>query len=436
MMKKVLLLLLTGMLALPGIGSAVPGFMLARMGTMEGQVFVDGKPAVSVLLAFFMADKGLPPISSGGMGRIPDAIDRADEEGKFSVQLMEGSYYLGILFRPADDRPGPPRKGEKFYFANDGHGKLRRLAIADFKKSAIGRIDCSLPGVFKEEEDHFAVEGVVLTGAGDEKPMADALVLAKRQPTAMRPEYISPETGPDGKFSIKLPPGETFFLVARGSITGSKPNPGEEIGKLGVDKDAARIPEVSFTGAPLPPSEDFLNKAGTRGQLNDTAIPVSGKKGEVISGLKIHMFKMPDSQAIREERQGAAGTVSQGAGNDSGLPALFFAANSDKLSLTAMADLDSWVKYLQENKDVKVEVGGYADASETGARQKGARQADFQKKLAERRATAVTAYLRKKGVDAGRMVASGHGAKDAKGEASPDAVPEKARRVEIKVLRD
>lgn len=430
MMRRIVLLLLLSCLLLPGIGQAVPGFMLARMGTMDGQVFVDGKPAKEVLLTFFMVEKGLPPISDGGMGRIPDTIDRADADGKFKVQLMEGSYYMGILFRPMDGRPGPPRKGEKFYFADDGQGKLRKLAIADFKKISVGRVDCSPPNIFKEDEDHFTAEGVVLRGEGANEPLEDAMVLAKKSAEAMRPEYFSAATAKDGKFSIKLPPGQTFYLVARLGITGAKPNPGENIGKLGVDKNAVKVPEVNFSGAPSPPSDDFLSKAGNRGQINDTAIPVTGKKGEVISGLEIHMFKMPDSQAIKEARQSAAGVAGQGLGGNAGQSGIEFAENSVALAPGALAELEGWAKTLQEKGDVKIEISGYAVSTEISKRAKGKKGADYQQKLSVQRAAAVKAYLQGKGVAAARMSTVGHGAKN-------DAVaggPAGKGRVEIKIL--
>lgn len=432
MSKKIFLVLLLAMLVFPVVGQAVPGFMLARMGTMEGQVFVDGKPAKEVLLTFFMAGKGLPPISNGGMGRIPDMLGRADADGKFQLQLLEGSYYLGILFRSMDDRPGPPRKGEKFYFADDGQGKLRKLPIADFKKSELGRIDCSPPSVFKEVEDHFTVEGVVLRGAGANEPLVDALVLAKKNAAAMRPEYFSQPTAKDGTFSINLPPGETFYLLARASITGSKPNPGEDVGKLGVDQDTAKEAEVNFTGTPSPPKEEFLQAIGIRGQINDTAIPVTGKTGEVIRGMKIHMFKMPDSQAIKEARQNAAGVAGQGMGPDVAvpMPGIEFIAEGVALSPAAMAELDGWVKVLQEQKEAKIEIGGYAVVPQGVSEATSVEIGDKSKKLSEERAAAVKTYLQTKGIAAARMSVVAYGAK----EESTGMSPAGKGRVEIKIL--
>ena len=435
MLRKLFFSFLLCSLAFPVISYAVPGFMLARMGTLSGQVFVEGKPAKGPLLAFFMVEKGLPPISSGGgMGRIPDMLERADDEGKFSLQLLQGSYYMGVLFRPFDDRPGPPRKGEKFYFANDGQDKLRRLAITDFQKVDVGRIDCSLPTIFKEEEDHFAVEGVVLRGEGIERPVADAMVLAKRTAEAMRPEYISGVTDHDGKFSIKLPPDQTFYLVARASITGARPNPGEDIGKLGVDKDTSKSSEVNFVGAPTPPSEDFLSKAGSRGQLNDTAIPVTGKKGEVISGMKIHMFKMPDGQAIREARQNAAGGVNQLVDGSASTMTLEFAAGSDALALSSMAELDALAKYLQEKIAAKIEISATPESADAVKLPKGTKKGDYFAKITISRQKAVQGYLEKKGVLATRIQLISSATLGEKSSTQPATPPQAKGRVEIKVL--
>ena len=55
MMKKILfplLMSLLGCFALSTSVFAVPAHLKFRMGTMEGQVFFDGKPLANVLLAF------------------------------------------------------------------------------------------------------------------------------------------------------------------------------------------------------------------------------------------------------------------------------------------------------------------------------------------------------------------------------------------------
>ncbi len=428
-MKKAVLFILWGIFFLPALAGAVPGYMLARMGTMEGQVFVEGKAAKSVLLTFFNVDKGLPPVANGGIGRIPDVVERSDAEGKFKVQLLQGRYYLGILLRPVDGRPGPPRKGEKFYFADGGQGALRQLEIADFKQSELGRIDCSPPKAFKAVEDHFTVKGVVLLGEGANKPLANAIVLAKTSATAMRPEYFSVPTAKDGKFAINLPPGRTFYLVARSSITGAKPNPGEGVGKLGIDKAAGQGPVSAKNAGPAPPSQEFLAQTGVRGQLNDDSVSVTGKAGEVVSGLKIHMFKMPDGQAIREERQKAAGS-GLGQANPGSESGVEFAPNSDQLTPPALAELDGWVQFLQEKKEAKLELGGYELANEAGPSPRVAAEGGAGKNLAERRTEAVKSYLLGKGVGAERINAVSYGPNH---EAAAAANMAGKGRVEIKV---
>ena len=100
------------------LNAALPGFMLKRMGTMRGQATVDGTPLANSLVAFFLESKGVPPVSQN-MRRVPEFLSRTDGEGNFSVKLMAGSYYIGILKREAGAAPGPPREGEAYYFAGD-----------------------------------------------------------------------------------------------------------------------------------------------------------------------------------------------------------------------------------------------------------------------------------------------------------------------------
>jgi len=78
-------------------------------------------------------------LGNGEKSRIPDFLARSDADGKFAVQLIQGSYYLGTMYRSPDDRRGPPRKGEVFYFADDGNPSKPFLEnIIGSKTIAIG----------------------------------------------------------------------------------------------------------------------------------------------------------------------------------------------------------------------------------------------------------------------------------------------------------
>jgi len=388
---------------------------------MEGQVFLEGKPLPNVLLAFFLDSKGLPPIP-GGMGKIPDSLARTDAEGKFKVKLPQGSYYLGILLRGPEERVGPPRPGESFYFATDGNGKLRHLSITDFEQIDHGRIDCSEASEFTEKaEDRFVVEGIVLEGEGGE-PVAGALVLAKKGDQKIRrPDYFSEPTDEDGKFSINLPPGETYYLMARKFITGNRPAPGESIGKLGTESAGDTPAEISRDGAVPPPG--VMNRSGIR-QVAADAIAITGTKGEVVSGLKIYMYKMPDSQEIRTSLQGTAEGLKLETGAK--LKNIFFATDSHELEAQSFEELNAWASFIKGSKEIVVEVGGYTD---------NVGDAEYNKILSEKRAAAVVAYLQGRGVEAGRMTSVGYGEEHPVADNATAEGRAKNRRVEIKLVQ-
>jgi len=423
MMKKMILQLLTvllGCLALSNSVSAVPAHLQFRMGTMEGQLFLDGKPLPNVLLAFFLDSKGLPPIP-GGMGRIPDSLSRADSEGKFAVKLPQGSYYLGVLRRGPDERIGPPRPGETFYFADDGKGRLRHLDITDFKQVDHGKIDCSPAAVFTEEEDRFTAEGIVLEGEGG-APVAGVMVLAKKGDQKIRrPDYFSEPTGEDGEFSINLPPRATYYLMARKLITGSRPNPGESIGKLGTEAAGDTSNTITRDGAVPPPG--IMDRSGVR-QVAADAIPITGTKGDIVSGLKIYMYKMPDSQEIRTSLQGTKDGLKLETGAK--LNNIFFAEDSNKFDERAFAELNAWASFIKGSKEITVEIGGHTDSIG---------DAGYNKKLSEKRAAAVVYYLRERGVDASRMKAIGYGEEHPVADNATAEGRAKNRRVEIRLIQ-
>lgn len=423
-MKKMLLLLLltlSGCLALVSSTLAVPGHMQYRMGTMEGQLFLDGKPLPNVLLAFFLDSKGLPQVP-GGMGKIPDSLARTDSEGRFKVKLKQGSYYLGVLLRGPDEKMGPPRPGETFYFADAGQGKLRRLSITDFEKIDHGRIDCSLASVFTEqEEDHFVVEGIVLEGENGD-PVAGAMILAKKGDQKIRrPDYFSEPTDEDGKFSINLPPGDTYYLMARNLITGTRPNPGESIGKLGTESAGDTPATISREGAIPPPG--VMDRSGIR-QVAADAIAVSGAKGEVVSGLVIHMYKMPDSQEIRASLQGTEDGLKLETG--ARLNNIIFATNSHELDERSLEELNVWADFIKGSKEITVEISGHTD---------NVGDAGYNKKLSEKRAAAVVKYLQGRGVDAGIMNVVGYGEERPVDDNSTVEGRERNRRVEIRLVQ-
>lgn len=416
MSMRIILTLIAVFMSIPICSQAdPPGFIKYRMGTLEGQVFFDNKPVGNAMLAFFDESKGLPPIS-GLSGRIPESLGRTDAEGKFKAKLIQGSYYMGILLRPDEIVFGPPRPGEVFYFANDGQDKLRKLSIEDFKEIDIGRVDASLSEVFQETEDHFTVEGTVYMEEG-EKPLEGAIILGKTTPTMRRPQYFSERTGKDGKFSIKLPPGQTFYLVARTVITGTKPKSGQSIGKYGADSftEASSLSELGI-GSPPP----GIKRKETPRIVADS-IPVTGSKGEVISGLKIVMYAMPDQNELRAENMRLADAPDYETGF--AISNLYFGFNSHELDERSFAELDLWVDFFKGRRDIAIELIGHTDNIGTE---------EYNMQLSKQRAESVEKYLVSKGISSERISVRGFGYSKPIASNDTEEGRSKNRRVDIK----
>lgn len=418
-MKRLLLLSVIIVLLLPGLGhGALPGFMLKRMGTMSGQVFVDGQPLPDAVIAFFLESKGPPPLRSG-MTRIPEFLGRLDSEGRFSLKLAAGKYYIGMLRRNPAEGPGPPRPGEKYYFATAGPGELRLLAIADRETVDAGRIDGAVPESFAGVEipASFTVDGRVLDETG--APLPGAVVLAKQDLNTPRPEFLSTRTGEDGKFVLTLPAAKSFFLVARETIAGARPRPGQRVGTYGIRSETGMASPM-IVGAGGPPPGVREEDQGAR----DRALPVRGAEGETIAGIEIFMYRVPDPEAVKASIQGTPGSPKFETG--ASLNNVFFAVNSLLLDQKSFAELDRWVAFLQNMVAVRVEIGGHTD--DTGP-------AEINLALSEKRAEAVMEYLVSQGIARDRLTVKGYGEARPLADNTEKEGRRMNRRVEIRFLR-
>jgi hypothetical protein len=162
-MKKWIILVPFFLLALPLVCQAqVPGFMKEQMGTLSGQVVNDaGQPLKTGVVSFFNAAKAISPMVAN-MHRIPDMIGRMGPDGKFSVKLLPGSYFMGALIINDPGRgPGPPREGETFYFARDDKGNLREFALGKKEDKDAGLVVGALPESFSEVKNLLTIEGTL-----------------------------------------------------------------------------------------------------------------------------------------------------------------------------------------------------------------------------------------------------------------------------------
>lgn len=191
-------------------------------------------PMMGAQVLLFDAAKGPAPSSNKHL-RIPDAGAAVDREGKFSVELPAGKYYLVMRKRVNPDSAGPPEEGDPQYYARLKDGLPKAFVVKAGRTTNIGTIAVAAP--FKKEkptstEGLTGIEGTVL----DESSglVAGVRVLAYDSPGMMgRPLYASDKTGADGKYHIAVTRQGTYYLKARTHYGGGKPVNGEFMGSYG-----------------------------------------------------------------------------------------------------------------------------------------------------------------------------------------------------------
>lgn len=104
---------------------------------------------------------------------------------------------------------------------------------------------------------------------------------------------------------------------------------------------------------------------------------------------------------------------------------VFFDTGKSTLKPESSKELNELVEYMMLKKALKIEIAGHTD--NVGNK-------DANQKLSEDRASAVKAYLVKKGVDAARVTAKGYGDTQPVADNSTDAGKQKNRRTEVRSL--
>jgi len=199
------------------------------VGTLSGKVLVKGKtPMANGMVLLYNPYLGPPP-HPYKYWRIPDMIISTDQDGSFSIDLAEGTYYLMIAQKSPDGEIGPPSKDEFLYFHSDKSGNAAPLIIESAKKLDLGILSTAFfwtADKVERDKGITSASGVVVDDAG--KPAANVVVFAYLYREASgRPAFVSDRTDKNGKFTIRFYEGGTYFLKVRGVIGGGKPRPGE-----------------------------------------------------------------------------------------------------------------------------------------------------------------------------------------------------------------
>jgi len=205
-----------------------PAEKTARPATISGQVMTDDKtPMPHGVVLLYDSNSGPPP-ALGRYWRVPDLITPLGEEGRFTLEVTEGTYYLQIAQKnPASDI-GPAVEKEYLYFHGDSEGNALPVVVGKSGRMDLGRLKAFLwsPDMVRRETGITSVEGVVVDTEG--KPVERAVVLAYYRPEGNgRPIFVSDRTDKKGRYQLRTNDGGTFYLKVRSVVGGGRPSSGE-----------------------------------------------------------------------------------------------------------------------------------------------------------------------------------------------------------------
>ena len=199
----------------------------------------------------------------------------------------------------------------------------------------------------------------------------------------------------------------------------------------GIANEEDKCPDMAGTktyqGCPIPDTDrDGINDEfdackDVPGLAEFKGCPVPDQDRDGVSDLEDKCPELagsPANNGCPEIRKEVIQQVNSTASN------IFFVQNSDKLSEPSLKALDELAALLQSDTSLLLKISGHTDNYG---------KADWNQQLSEKRAAAVSKYLVKKGVSAGRLVSEGFGDTRPLESNGTSAGRKKNRRVELAV---
>ncbi len=221
-------------------------------GTMTGRIMLkQGGPMAEGTVFLFNRASGPPPLH-GKYARVPDEIADTDSEGRFTVQLPEGAYYIGAIKRKSKDKYGPPQEGDIFLTEHTADAVQKNYSVSAGKITDIGIIARAVPydsKIHKVAGSTTIIEGVITDQTG--QPVEGALVFASLTPKMTEiPLFVSEKTGKNGSYVLRVHEGGTYYIRVRDVYGGGAPKSvGAFMGAYGNNQQS--LPLTVKTGETL-----------------------------------------------------------------------------------------------------------------------------------------------------------------------------------------
>lgn len=201
---------------------------------IRGKVYADGAPLDRARVTLYQDGDTI----FRGIGY---ASTLTNKNGDFSFSLEPGTYYAVARKRAGDDRMGPLTAGDMFAYTHenpvevveDSYSVISMNAATKLLKVKESGQEVTLGGTVK-------AGGTVISGTvvdKDGRPVAGVFASAYRDSMmTQKPDFMSQETGPDGRYVINISEGGEYFVGARNTI-GGPAEKGELLGRYAGNED-------------------------------------------------------------------------------------------------------------------------------------------------------------------------------------------------------
>jgi len=254
-------------------------------GTVEGKAVCQDK---SVDGALVYAYKG-PYRLFGGTPVVPPAM--TDPDGRFTLTLPKGVYYISAMKK----RPGASgtlESGDLYSFYG---GNPVEVDPARPARLTLNMVAKPLPkdDVVKEGE-HGGVEGVVTFNGQPLDGVVLYVYLDANDSFRGMGYYMSPPTGVDGRFRMKMSEG-TFYIIARKRLNGMLAGPlheGDYFGYLDTNPVVVQKGRVKQVEIPMVRKIEKASPGG-QGRTVITGL-IKDTSGKPVAGIYACLYKKAD----------------------------------------------------------------------------------------------------------------------------------------------
>lgn len=200
---------------------------------VSGLITFQGEPVSRAFIYIYTeADAGLTGPSYG------EAL-QTDKEGRFTINLPVGRYSLVARKRADGSRSGALAPGDLNASYPGNPVEVRSGQILVLNDFALTRVDAEVHAQ-RQADGVFAKTETLLRGQvvdADDLPVGDVYVFAYLDSRMVgKPVHMSVPTAADGRFSLFLSDGGTYYIGAR-SAFGGPLEPGEWVGTFDGQAD-------------------------------------------------------------------------------------------------------------------------------------------------------------------------------------------------------